>query len=413
MNRSARHEELLSEEAVRDPYTFFGELRETEPVAYNQRYRSWVITRYSDVSAAFKDPRFGSDRITPYVEQRRAQGRQDASDAVFDILSDWLVFKDPPDHGRLRRLVNRAFTPRAVQQMEGRIEEIAEELLADLPSEGVADLIKEFAYPLPAIVIAEMLGVPASDRGLFKQWSDDLGALVFGGLEDEGRHERATGGMLELVEYLTELIDRYTQEPADNLISALTRSRDEGDALSQSEVVATCTLLLFGGHETTTNLIGNSLLALAERPELREELTADPDLLRPAVEELLRFDGPAKAVVRVMVDDIAFAGRQLQRNDRVFLVTAAANRDPREFSRPDEIDIRRDEAQHLGFGLGAHYCLGAPLARMEAVVALRVIFRHLAELRLPDGHDLHWHPVLLNRGLAELPLAYRRSEVRA
>jgi cytochrome P450 len=405
-------EELLSESAVRDPYSFFGRLRESNPVVYNERYRSWVLTRYDDISAAFKDPRFGSDRITPYQEQRRAQGREDASDAVFSVLADWLVFKDPPDHGRLRRLVHRAFTPRAVQQMEVRIKSIAAELLRELPTSGEIDLIRGFAYPLPAIVIAEMLGVPPSDRDLFKRWSDDLSALVFGGLEDDGRYERATTGMLELVEYLNELIDRYTDDPAENLISALVRARDEGDSLTNAEVVATCTLLLFGGHETTTNLIGNSLLALVQHAEALEQLQDEPESLRVAIEEFLRYDGPAKAVARVMVEDAELRGRRLQRGERVFLVTAAGNRDPRAFPRPDALDVTREGAQHLGFGLGVHYCLGAPLARMEALVALRALIEGFEELELA-ADQLRWHPVLLNRGLIELPLRYRRREVSA
>lgn len=405
-------EELLSEEAVADPYGFFGRLRESDPVVFSERYRSWVVTRYDDIAGAFKDPRFGSDRITPFLEQRRAQGRRDAVDAVFSVLADWLVFKDPPDHGRLRRLVSRAFTPRSVQQMEVRIGQIARELVEGLPESGEVDVIREFAYPLPAIVIAEMLGVPAADRDLFKRWSDELGALVFGGLDDGGRYERATVGMFELVEYLTALIERYTAQPGDNLISGLTRARDEGDSLSHAEVVATCTLLLFGGHETTTNLIGNSLLALGQRPGLVARLGDDPQLLRAAVEELLRFDGPAKAVARVMVEDVELGGRLLRRGDRVFLVAAAGNRDPRVFERPDEVVVEREGPQHLGFGLGAHYCLGAPLARMEGVVALRTLLGAVDELAL-TGAPLHWHPVLLNRGLTALPMTYRRREVAA
>jgi cytochrome P450 len=410
MSASGMFEELLSDEAVRDPYAFFGALRDTSPILYNERYRSWVLARHSDVSAAFKDSRFGSDRITPYLEQRRSQGVTDTGDGVFAILSDWLVFKDPPDHGRLRGLVHRAFTPRSVQQMEARIGEIAAELLAALPEDGEADLLREFAYPLPAIVIAEMLGVPPSDRDLFKDWSDDLGALVFGGLEDRGRHERASTGMVELVAYLKVLIERFTKQPEDNLISALIRAREEGDSLSHDEVIATCTLLLFGGHETTTNLIGNSLLALSQHDDLREQLVARPDLLRPAVEELLRYDGPAKAVVRVMVEDAEIEGNLLRRGERVFLVCAAANRDPLVFPDPDRIDIEREGGQHLGFGLGPHYCLGAPLARMEGVVALRTVLSGLQEFSL-TGKELNWNPVLLNRGLKELPLHVRRSEV--
>lgn len=404
-------DDMLSAAAVRDPYTYFGELRETAPVHFNERYRMWLLTRYEDVESAFRDPRFSSDRITPFIEQRLSDQPETALARTFNILADWLVFKDPPDHGRLRKLVSRAFTPRAVQKMQARIEVIAGELLDDLPMEGTADLIRGFAYPLPAIVIAEMLGVPPSDRDLFKGWSDDISALVFGGLDEVGRHDRAAVGMLELASYLTELIDHYEAEPDDNLISALVRAEGEGDKLSRDEVVATCTLLLFGGHETTTNLIGNGLLALLQQPEQLRHLLDEPDDLKPAIEEFLRFDGPAKAVARVMAEDVVMGDQRLRRGDRVYLVPAAANRDPRVYDEPDLLDIRRQGPQHLGFAFGPHYCLGAPLARMEGAVALRAVLERFEGLELATG-ELAWHPVMLNRGLVELPVALRQREGR-
>jgi cytochrome P450 len=402
-------DDMLSAAAVRDPYAYFGRLRETAPVHFNERYRMWLLTRYADVEAAFRDPRFSSDRITPFIEQRLSDQPETGLARTFNILADWLVFKDPPDHGRLRKLVSRAFTPRAVEQMQERIELIASQLLDALPTDGTVDLIRGFAYPLPAIVIAEMLGVPPSDRDLFKGWSDDISALVFGGLDEVGRHDRAAVGMLELASYLTELIDHYETEPADNLISALVRAEGEGDKLSRDEVVATCTLLLFGGHETTTNLIGNGLLALLQHPDQLDHLRVEPQDFRPAVEEFLRFDGPAKAVARVMAEDVVIGEQHLRRGDRVYLVPAAANRDPRVYDDPDVFDIRREGPQHLGFAFGPHYCLGAPLARMEGTVAIRAVLDRFDGLELATD-ELSWHPVMLNRGLMELPVALRRRE---
>jgi cytochrome P450 len=395
---------LLGPEAVADPYGFFGALREDDPVHWNERYRSWVITRYADVAAAFRDERFSADRIGPYLEAS-SRTMDGGLRATFAVLSDWLVFKDPPDHTRLRRLVHRAFTPRAVTRMQERVASIADELIDAFADDGEADLIESFAYPLPAIVIAEMLGVPAEDRDLFKRWSDDLSGLVFGGMEDPNRHRRAVSGMAELVEYLEGLIQRYTAQPEENLITSLVRAREEHDQLSEAEVVATCTLLLFGGHETTTNLIGNGLLALLEHPAERRRLQEDPALTKGAVEEILRFDGPAKAVARLMKDDVVLHGRTLRRGDRVFLVPAAANRDPRQFAEPDRFDVGRGDSSHLGFGFGIHYCLGAPLARLEGTIAIRLLLERLPSLALA-AESLDWHPVLLSRGLRRLPVVF-------
>ena len=400
-------DDLLSPEAVRDPYAYFGRLREEVPVHYNERYRSWVITRYEHIVEAFKDPRFSSDRITPFLEQKSEEIERVGMTETFEVLADWLVFKDPPDHTRLRRLVHRAFTPRAVQRMQDRVELLARQLLEELPVEGEVDLIEDFAYPIPAIVIAEMLGVPPSDRELFKRWSDDISALVFGGLEDPGRYERAASGMLELVTYLNTLIDRYASEPEDNLISALVQAQEHGDSLTPAEVVATCTLLLFGGHETTTNLIGNGLLALMQHPKQLHYLREHPQDLRGAVEEFLRYDGPAKAVVRAIAEDVELDGHRLRTGDRVFLVPAAGNRDPRAFREPDRLDVARDGPQHLGFGLGMHYCLGAPLARLEGSLAIGEVLRQFESFELATD-DLSWQPVLLSRGLEKLPVRFRK-----
>jgi cytochrome P450 len=253
-----------------------------------------------------------------------------------------------------------------------------------------------------------MLGVPAEDRDRFKAWSDDISALVFGGLEDEGRHERARVGMGELVRYITDLVEQVRREPREDLATALVRARDVDEALSEEEVVATCVNLLFGGHETTTNLIANGVLALLQHPEQAQLLREDPSLAPRAVEELLRYDGPAKAVVRVAGEDIEMRGRQIAVGDRVFLLPSAANRDPEVFERPDTVDITRTENPHLGFGMGIHYCLGASLARLEGAVSISRILERFPDLRLAD-EELAWNPVLLTRGLTALPVVTGRT----
>lgn len=399
--------DLLSPEAVADPYPLLAELREHDPVHWSERYHSWFVTRYADVDAALRDPRFSSDRIAPYRRARLEGSDTDPTvRAAFGVLEDWMVFKDPPDHTRLRKLLSRAFTPRAVARMRPRITEITDELLDDLARAGTGpvDLISEYAYPLTASVVAEMLGVPREDRSRFKDWSDRITGLVFGGMGDPDRHSDGAGGMAELTAYLGDLVDRHGARPSgppdepagDDLLSALIRARDEGDALTHDEVVATGVLLLFAGHETTTNLIGNGILALLRHP------TQAPDA-PGTVDELLRWDGPAKTIARLMATDVELGGRTLRTGDRVFLCPAAANRDPAVFPDPDRLDVARNPGRQLGFGIGLHYCLGAPLARLEAGIAIPAAMRRFPAMRLAD-RPLTWHPVLLSRGLHHLPV---------
>lgn len=400
--------DLLSPEAVADPYPVLAALREQDPVHWSEKYRSWFITRFDDVTAALRDTRFSSDRITPY---RRAKLDGPDADpglrAAFGVLEAWMVFKDPPDHTRLRKLLSRGFTPRAVSRIRPRIDELADELLDAALSSGTgrADLVRDYAYPLTASVIAEMLGVPRQDQDNFKEWSDQIMGLVFGGMGDADRHATGARGMAELTSYLADLVAKHERERADDLLSALIAARDEHDSLSHDEVIATGVLLLFAGHETTTNLIASGILALLRHPHQRARLDADPSLLNGAIEEVLRFDGPAKTVARVMSEDVEMHGRTLRRGQRVFLSPSAANRDPAIFDDPDTFDITRRQGRQLGFGVGLHYCLGAPLARLEASVAIPRALEKLPALRF-DDEQLHWAPVLLSRGMESFPVRF-------
>ncbi|GLZ49811.1 cytochrome P450 hydroxylase [Actinomycetospora sp. NBRC 106375] len=400
--------DLLGDEAVADPYPLLAALREHDPVHWSAKYRSWFVTRYDDVAAALRDERFSSDRITPY---RRAKLDGPDADpgvrAAFGVLEGWMVFKDQPDHKRLRRLLSRAFTPRAVTRMTATVEDIAAELLDGIVGRGTGDvdLIGDYAYPLTASVIADMLGVPREDREQFKDWSDQITGLVFGGMGDATRHAVGAEGMADLTAYLADLVRAHERDPADDLISAMISARDDRDALSHDEVIATGVLLLFAGHETTTNLIGSGLLALLAHPAQRRLLDARPDLVAGAVEEALRFDGPAKTVARVMGDDVELRGRRLRRGERVFLCPSSANRDPEVFDAPDTFDVTRERSGQLGFGLGMHFCLGAPLARLEASIAIPRALARLPELRLTD-EPLSWHPVLLSRGMQRFPARF-------
>ena len=398
-------ENLLCDEAVRDPHAYFRRLRELDPVHWNPRHRAWVITRYDDVARELRSAALSAERITPFAEAVTRAANSDSVDATFGILKEWLVFRDPPEHTRLRRLVARAFTPSVVKARMQEITETIDGLVDELRDQRGVDLIHEFAFPLPAVVIAQMLGVPPEDRNLFKEWSDQLTSLVFGAYGREDRFESAARGMIELRDYLMALIAEYERTPGENLISLLLEHEGD-DGLSREELVATCTLLLFGGHETTTNLIGNGMLALLTNRDQLTALRSQPDLIGPAIEEILRYDGPARATVRMVKEEHEVGGRLLKPGERVFLVNLSANRDPDAYPDPDTLDIRRNPGNHLGFGVGIHYCLGAPLARLEGQLAITRLLDAFPTIDLDaEPSTLAWHGTMLSRGLVSLPVS--------
>lgn len=396
--------DLLAPAAVADPQGALADLREHDPVHWSDVHRAWILTRYDDVAAALLDrERLSSDRVTSVFEQRLSPEERAQREPTFRILGKWMVFLDPPDHTRLRDLVRTAFTSRAVESLRPRVAELVEMLLREPLERGRVDLVRDVAYPLPATVIAEMLGVPPGDRELFKAWSDDITVLVFGGTDEPGRRDRAQKGIVELAAYLSDLVADYRRKPADNLITRLVQAQERSDRLSDDEVVSTCTLLLFGGHETTTNLIANGFLALLRRPDQLDLLAGSPEVAVSAVEELNRYDGPSKFVVRRAAADVEIRGRTIAAGDAVLLAQCAANRDPRRFDEPDRLDLRRERNRHAAFGFGIHYCLGAPLARMEAQEALPRLAVALrgAELAIDEPQ---WQPLVVSRALVSLPL---------
>ncbi len=396
--------DLLSEQAIADPYTFFSMLREHDPVHWNAAHRSWVITRYDDVAAGFVDKRLSSNRVQIIYEQKLSPEQKVQRAPTYEVLSDWMVFKDPPSHTRLRNLVKRAFTPRAIQALEPRIIEVVDHVL-DLPSAGEIDVVGDIAYPIPAMVIAEMLGVPAEDRDLFRAWSNDITMLIFEGARDEHDRQLAQSGLVALSEYLHGLVGAHRKSPKNDLISALIEAKEDDESLTEAEIVNTCVLLLFGGHETTTNLIANSFLALMKDPDQQRVLLEEPDLAESAVEELNRYDGPAKLVVRRAAADLEIRGKQIKEGQRVLLVQAGANRDPLRFADPDVLDLKREDNRNVAFGFGLHYCLGAPLARLETQIALPRMLRRLTNPEVV-GERLSYQPLLLTRGLTNFPLRY-------
>lgn len=396
--------DIMSAEAIADPYSYFAPWRDTQPVVWAPRVRSWLVLSHAHVTAALRDPRFSSDRISPYI--RRKLSGDDVDPLVrqaFEVLADWLVFKEGADHTRLRGLLAKAFTAKAVAAIRERVQTVTAELIAAAPRDAEFDLLEAIARPLPSIVIAEMLGVPPADRDRFQHWSELVATVVSAGLDDPGRYKRAGEGMQALVAYFRALIARYEKEPADNLISALIQARDDHEAVSEAELVATCTLILFGGHETTANLIGNSVLALLRHPEQLALLRAGDVDPQKAVEEFLRYDGPGRAVVRLVGEDMEFAGQQMKAGQRVFLVLAAANHDPQVYPDPDRLALGREQGRHIAFGIGRHICMGAPLARLEASIAIPEIVKAFPKLSLATPNPKH-QQVFLTRGLQSLPV---------
>ena len=387
----------LSAETAQDPYPTYAKLRARDPVHRSRLMNAWVFTRYADADAILRDHRrFSSD-----PRKRTAARRQRAS--LPNVEEPSMLFLDPPDHTRLRALVNKAFTPRAVAALEPRIREIMTTLLDAVDDPSAFDLMKAVAKPLPVIVIAEMLGIPPEDRAQFAVWSDQRARILEPTLTPEER-ETAEAAMQALDEYLRPIISERRAAPRDDIISALAQAEEEGDTLTEREVLVMLRLLLVAGNETTTNLIGNGVLALLRHPDQLAALRGDAALIPSAVEELLRFDSPVQVDLRSALDDCDVNGFRVRRGDNVVILLGAANRDPDRFPAPDRLDVRRAEQNHLAFGRGIHHCLGAPLARLEGRVVLEALLERFRSIRLLDDRPAFRNSVVL-RGLHSLPVA--------
>ena len=387
----------LAAEMAQDPYPTYAKLRARDPVHRSRLMNAWVFTRYADVDAVLRDHRrFSSD-----PRKRTAARRQQAS--LPSVEEPSMLFLDPPDHTRLRALVNKAFTPRAVAALEPRIREIMTTLLDAVDDPSAFDLMKAVAKPLPVIVIAEMLGIPPEDRAQFAVWSDQRARILEPTLTP-GERETAEAAMRALDEYLRPIISERRDAPRDDIISALAQAEEAGDKLTEREVLIMLRLLLVAGNETTTNLIGNGVLALLRHPDQLAALRGDAALVPSAVEELLRFDSPVQVDLRSALDDCEVNGFRVRRGDNVVTLLGAANRDPDRFPAPDRLDVRRAEQNHLAFGRGIHHCLGAPLARLEGRVVLEALLDRFRSIRLLDDRPAFRNSVVL-RGLHSLPVA--------
>ena len=391
-----------------DPFPAFAHLRRHDPVHWSPAMKAWIVTRYADVrQVTLNNQQISADRLTPFF-RTNPEVRAGNVESLVRYLNHWMVFRDPPDHTRLRRLFTKAFTPTAVANLAPNIEDIVGHLIDGMLAKAgrgePVDFIADFAYPLPASVIMDLLGVPRSDLARVKVWSDEI-ALFIGTAQVAGnKYLRAESGARAMAGYFRDLVEARTRAPAADMISQLVLARDDRDALTTDEIIGTCILLLFAGHETTTNLIGNGFLYSMKHRDQWERLAADPSLAGRAVEEWLRYDGPSGALARIAAADLELGGRAIRAGQRVFAFANAANRDPEAFEDADRFDIGREVNPHLTFGHGIHFCLGAPLARLEGQIAARRLVERLPAIRLAGGAP-DWHDSLILRGVKALPVA--------
>jgi len=405
---ASRFEKIVnSPEFVADPYPTFREMRTEDPVMWSEGIGGWLLTRYDDVVVSFKEVSSFSNegRLARSVEHLMGESRKKLADFEAHYRTKGLLHSDPPDHTRLRSLVTKAFTPRVIETLKPRIKEIVTELLDAAEAKSDFDIVRDLAIPLPATVIAEMLGAPVADRGLFRKWADDL--LAFQGINKPSETVllQAQDSLREMREYLLVLIEEKRRNPKEDLLTKLVQAESEGDRLNEAELINTCVTLLVAGHETTTSLTGSCVYTLLKHPDQLAQVKANWDLLAPAIEEVLRFESPVPRQPRLMKKDFELNGKVLKTGEIVFQMLNSANRDPERFEDPDRFDIFRKETKNLTFGQGVHFCVGAMLARVEAHIALKTLFERYPGIALVNP-DPDWDVKKRNsRMLRKLPVS--------
>lgn len=392
---------LMEPEVLANPYPLFHRLRSEDPVHWDPFLHCWVVTRYEDVQRVLHT--FTAAR-TPTPEQLERMGLEQLA-PLGRIMVRQMLFLDPPDHTRLRRLASTAFTPRRVEALRSHIQDIANRLVDKVMASGRMEVIADLAAPLPAIVTAELFGVPTEDHDMLKDWSADFAEMLGNFQHNPDRFARALAAAEGMSAYFQEQIVEHRRQPRDGLISALIEAEVDGSTLTLDELVANLIVTMVGGQETTTNLIGNGLLSLLRWPEQLTKLQADRALMTSAVEELLRFEAPSQHTARLAPQDVEIGGKAIKKRQAVIAVMAAANRDPERFPDPDRLDLARTDNRHMSFGWGPHFCFGAPLARLEGQIVFETVLDRMRDLEL-EPVPLEWRTNLGLRGLTALPVRF-------
>lgn len=380
-------------------YDFYDRLRTVAPCHFDRTLSAWVVTGYEAVSRAAGDPRLSSVR---YLDMSTVD---DGSRALATVLNRQMLYSDAPDHPRLRGLVAKAFTARAVALLRDQITRTVQDIVDRARPRGTMEVVAELAYPLPVTVICDLLQVPDSDRGRMRAWSADVAVVIGNARISPEQNAAATRSMDEMLDYFRALLDARSGDPRPGLLQGLLQAQHDGAGLTADEALANIVLLLMAGHETTTHFIGNALLALLQHPDQAARLAGTPALMPSAIEELLRFDSPLQLMLRHARQDVELAGNPIAAGQPVLLVCGAANRDPLAFPEPHRLDLGRSGPRHVAFGHGPHFCLGAGLARLEGEIALNALLTRLPGLRLAGG-DLNWHRSLSFRGLTRLDICW-------
>ena len=392
---------LLDPEILANPYPLYHQLRTEDPVHWDPFLHAWVVTRYADVISVFQ--RFSANR-TPTPEQLTTLGLEKLT-PLARVMVHQMLFLDPPAHGRVRGLASKAFTPRRVQVLSSHIQDITNSLLDAVQDRGEMDIIADLAYPLPAIVTAELLGVPTSDWKQLTLWSADFAQVLGNFQHNPDSAAQVIRSLEEMIVYFRAAIRENEQHPREGLINALMTAEQDGDRLSEDEVIANTIVTMVGGQETTTNLIGNGILTLLRYPDQLTKLRSDLSLIPSAVEELLRFESPSQHTARLAPEDVQLGGKTIRKRQAVIAVMGAANHDPERFPDPDRLDICRQDNRHVAFAWASHFCFGAPLARIEGQIAFETVLRRMPALNLKPG-PITWRENLGLRGLTALPVSF-------
>ncbi|MDQ2888377.1 MAG: cytochrome P450 [Chloroflexota bacterium] len=393
--------QLLDAEVLANPYPLYHRLRSEDPVHWDPFLHTWVVTRYADVVTVLQ--KFSANR-TPTPEQLEALGLG-ALKPLAQVMVRQMLFLDPPAHGRVRGLASKAFTPRRVEVLRSHIQDITDSLLDTVQARGEMDILADIAVPLPAIVTAELLGLPTSDWRQLTKWSSDFAQILGNFQHNPDRTAAVLRSLEEMLLYFHTLLEDHRAHPRDDLMNALITAEIDGDRLTDDEIIANTIVTMVGGQETTTNLIGNGILSLLRHPEQLRQLQADAALTPSAIEELLRFESPSQHTARLAPEDTELGGKSIRKRQAVIVVMGAANRDPERFPDPDRLDLSRADNRHVAFAWGGHFCFGAPLARIEGQIAFNTLLSRMPNLHL-KSEDLQWRENMGLRGLKALPVAF-------